>query len=105
MFTPHYIGKDIYIFLAENDHGLNNHWVITAIGNKNLWLSNWNQNVYDKYQHFKLIDNNDGFFKIQNVGSGLFIEARYNSNQKYLILTNEKFNCIAQLFYFYSNKI
>lgn len=99
-FTPHYIGKDIYIFLAEYDHGLNNYRVIGFL-DKDLWLSYWNAN--NEYQQFKLIDNNDGFFKIQNVGSGLFMEAttnRNNSNQKYLILTNEKLNCIEQLFCF-----
>ena len=86
-FIPYYIGNDIYIFLAEYDIKIYKFKIIREVNNNYLSLSDWNLEV-NKYHQFKLIGNNDGWFKIQNVESKLFLTTSDNrNNQKDLILS------------------
>ena len=68
---------------------------------RNLILSYWNTSIDNKYQQFKLIDNlNDGSFKLQNVGIGLFLENDIITS--HIVQSNEADN---QMQYFYFNRI
>ena len=102
-FIPYYIGNDIYIFLAEFEQlrqKTNKYKVITEVNNNFLSLSDWDQKGNNKYQQFKLIGNNDGWFKIQNVNSKLFLTTSYNrNNQINLILSHQYYE------HFYFNRL
>ena len=67
---------------------------------RNLILSYWNTSINNKYQQFKLIDSlNDGSFKLQNVGTGLFLEN--DSITGHIVQSNETDNHMQ---YFYLNR-
>ena len=97
-FIPNNLGENIYIFSVE----YNNSLVMTAQSNlseEKLKLMYRDPTVDDKWQQFKLIDNYDGSFKIQNVGSNLYLEV--NNTLNYCFIHLNKFrNDRQQLFYF-----
>ena len=103
IFIPINLGENVYIFSVE----YNNSLVMTAPSNsseKIIKLSNWDRKMDDKWQQFKLIDNYDGSFKIQNVGSNFYLEVQKNDEKRgllsYIIHVNEFRNDRQQLFYF-----
>ena len=74
--------------------------VPSSSSERNLILSYWNTSINNKYQQFKLIDSlNDGSFKLQNVGTGLFLEN--DSITGHIVQSNETDN---QMQYFYLNR-
>ena len=101
-FIPNYLGENVYIFSVE----YNNSLVMTAPSDSSedkLRLSFWDRKMVNKFQQFKLIDNYDGYFKIQNVGSNFYLEAQVIEELWYpsfIIRVNEFRNERQQLFYF-----
>jgi hypothetical protein len=94
---PNNIEENVYIFSVE----YNNSLVMTAPSNSSeekLKLTHWDRKVDDKWQQFKLIDNYDGSFKIQNVGSNFYLEVKDTRNC--VIHLNKVRNDRQQLFYF-----
>ena len=98
-FIANYLGVDVYIISIKYNSSL----VVTVPSNsseRNLILSYWNTSIDNKYQQFKLIDSlNDGSFKLQNVGTGLFLEN--DSITGHIVQSNET---DSEMQYFYLNR-